>query len=109
MLYDLRTCRCRPGTIGKQLGLYSELGFNAQRRPLGDPLFYGSVETGDVNAYVHLWQYRDAADRQARRAALYDDPDWFEYRTRGAGLGYQTEQRNTLLRPAALWTPPHQE
>ncbi len=108
MLYDLRTYRCRPGTIGKQLDLYSELGFDAQRRHLGDPLFYGTVETGDVNAYVHLWQYRDAADRQTRRAALYNDPDWLEYRTRGAELGYQTEQRNTLLRPTTFWNPPHQ-
>lgn len=105
MLYDLRTYRCRPGTMGKQLELYAEHGFEAQRRHLSEPLFYGTVETGDVNSYVHVWQYRDAADREARRAALYDDPDWLTYRTRGAELGYQTEQNNTLLRPASFWTP----
>lgn len=95
--------------MGKQLDLYAKHGFDAQRRHLGEPLFYGTVETGDVNAYVHLWQYRDAADREARRAALYGDPDWLTYRTRGADLGYQTEQQNTLLRPAPFWVPPHSE
>ncbi len=105
MLFDLRTYRCRPGTIGKQLKLYEELGFRAQSRHLGAPLFYGTVETGDVNSYVHLWAYQDAADREARRAALYADPDWLSYRDRGAELGFQTEQQNTLLRPAPFWSP----
>ena len=104
MLFDLRTYRTRPGTIGKQLALYAEEGYDAQRRHLGDPLFYGVVETGDVNAYVHLWQYQDAADRERRRAALYNDPAWVGYREKGAELGYQTEQQNTLLRPAPFWT-----
>ncbi|MEH6728703.1 MAG: NIPSNAP family protein, partial [Hyphomicrobiales bacterium] len=104
-LYDLRSYRTRPGTIGKQLALYEEEGFDAQRRHLGDPLFYGVVETGDVNSYVHLWQYQDAADREARRDELYDDDAWRGYREKGAALGYQTEQQNTLLRPAPFWTP----
>lgn len=104
MLYDLRTYQCRPGTIGRQLKLYEELGYAAQSRHLGIPFFYGSVETGDVNAYVHIWAYKDAADREARRAALYHDPDWLDYRNRGADLGYQTSQTNTLLKPASFWT-----
>ncbi|MEH6523527.1 NIPSNAP family protein [Sulfitobacter sp.] len=106
MLFDLRTYRTCPGTIRKQLDLYAKSGFDAQRRHLGDPLFYGTVETGDVNSYVHLWQYKNAADREARRAALYQDADWRAYREAGAELGYQTEQQNTLLRAASFWTPP---
>ena len=105
MLFDLRTYHTRPGTIGKQLELYAEFGFETQRRHLGEPLFYGMVETGDVNSYVHLWQYENAADREARRTALYGDPDWHNYREKGADLGYQTEQHNTLLRPIPFWIP----
>lgn len=106
MLYDLRTYRCRPGTVAKQLALYAEAGFDAQCCHLGVPLFYGTVETGDVNSYVHLWQYDNAADREARRAALYRDPDWRDYRARGAELGYQIAQENTLLIPAPFWMSP---
>ncbi|NOD85887.1 NIPSNAP family protein [Ruegeria sp. HKCCD6119] len=105
MLFDLRTYRTRPGTLPKQLALYEELGFEAQKRHLGNPAFYGVVESGDVNAYVHLWQYENAADRETRRKALYDDADWLAYRQAGAELGYQTEQHNTLLNPAKFWLP----
>src|SRR5882724_10790923 len=55
MLFDLRTYRVRPGTLAAQLDLYAREGFAAQGRHLGAPVFYGTVETGDVNAYVHLW------------------------------------------------------
>jgi hypothetical protein len=106
MLYDLRTYHCRPGTMPLQLALYAEAGYEAQCRHLGMPRFYGTVETGNVNTYVHLWAYENASDREARRAALYADPAWRDYRARGAELGYQTLQENTLLKPAAFWQPP---
>lgn len=103
MLFDLRTYRCRPGTMAAQLENYARDGYATQSRYLGIPIFYGTVETGDVNAYVHLWQFRDAADRERRRAALYADKDWLSYRRNSAQNGYQTEQVNTLLKPAWFW------
>lgn len=105
MLYDLRTYRVQPGTMARQLALYAENGYEVQCRHLGNPLFYGVVETGDVNAYVHLWQYENAAEREAHRAALYADADWLRYREMGAEKGWQTEQKNTLLKPAPFWIP----
>lgn len=103
MLYDLRTYRCRPGTVSAQLAAYAESGFAAQCRHLGAPLLYATVETGDVNAYVHLWQFQDAADRERRRAALYEDEQWLAYRRRSAEAGFQTAQTNMLLKPAFFW------
>ncbi len=105
MLFDLRTYRCRPGTVARQLDAYAKTGFAVQSRFLGTPLFYGVVETGDVNAYVHLWQFQDAADRERRRAALYSDEEWLLYRRQSAEAGYQTEQTNMLLKPAPFWQP----
>ncbi len=105
MLYDLRTYGCRPGTMARQLGLYAEQGYDAQCRHLGTPLFYGTVETGDVNSYVHLWKFESAADREARRQSLYLDKYWLAYREEGAKLGYQISQNNTLLKPAVFWQP----
>jgi hypothetical protein len=103
MLFDLRTYRVRPGTLAAQLDLYAREGYASQCGHLGAPLFYGSVETGDVNTYVHLWQFSDAADRERRRAALYADGTWLRYRQLSAEAGYQTSQVNTLLRPAPFW------
>lgn len=105
MLFDLRTYRCRPGTVAAQLAAYQRDGFEAQSRHLGDPLFYGIVETGDVNSYVHLWKFEDPADRERKRSALYADEQWLLYRRKSAEAGFQTEQHSTLLRPAPFWRP----
>lgn len=103
MLFDLRTYRCRPGTMSAQLQNYARDGYATQTGHLGVPIFYGTVETGDTNAYVHLWQFQDAADRERRRAKLYADKDWLSYRRNSAQHGYQTEQVNILLKPAWFW------
>ena len=79
MIYDHRTYTCRPNTLKKQMKLYEEHGWDAQRRHLGDPVVYGAVETGDVNSYIHIWVYKDAADRAARRKAMSEDPEWIAY------------------------------
>jgi NIPSNAP len=105
MLFDIRTYRVRPGALTAQLEVYAQEGYAVQCRYLGAPIFYGTVETGDVNAYVHLWRFRDAADRERKRTALYTDQAWLQYRQRSAEAGYQTEQTNTLLRPAPFWRP----
>ncbi len=103
MLLDLRTYRVSPGRVSEQLDLYAKLGFDVQRRHLGEPMLYGVAETGDVNSYVHLWRYQDAADREERRAALQSDPAWAEYREQATALGYQIAQNNVLLKPAKFW------
>ena len=103
MLYDHRTYTCRPGTIRKHLKLYGDHGWETQRKHLGQPVVYAAVETGDVNSYVHIWVYRDAADRAARRAALKGDPAWQDYLKRSAEAGYLTSQINQLLEPVPFF------
>ncbi len=103
MIYDHRTYRCRPGTIAKHMKLYADHGWETQRRHLGDPVVYGAVETGDVNSYIHVWVFEDAADRARKRAALKDDPDWKAYLSKSAEAGYLIQQVNTLLTPAPFF------
>lgn len=105
MIYDHRTYTCHPGTIKKQLALYAEFGWPAQTRHLGQPVVYGATETGDVNAYVHIWVYESAADRATKRAAMMADPDWAEYMRRSAEAGYLASQYNTILTPAPFFKP----
>ena len=76
MLYDVRTYTCRPGTIKKQLAIYAEYGYPVQTKHLGKPLLYAATETGDVNSYMHIWKYENAADREQRRANMLADPRW---------------------------------
>ena len=100
MLIDQRTYTVRPGTMAKQMALYEEFGLKAQKRHLGEPLAYLITETGEVNTFVHMWVYKDAADRAAKRAAMGADPEWQEYVRRNGEAGYLIAQRNNLMTPA---------
>ncbi len=105
MLFDHRTYTCRPGTIKKHLAIYKEYGWKAQTRHLGQPLLYAVTETGDVNSYVHVWVYKDAADRAAKRAAMAADPDWQDYLRRSGEAGYLVSQVNKHMVPAEFFEP----
>ena len=97
MLVDHRTYAVRPGTLRKQLALYEKHGLAPQKRHFGEPLAYLVTETGDVNTYVHIWVYTDAADRAAKRAALMADPEWLAYLEINAEHGYLLRQENKLM------------
>ncbi len=102
MLIDHRTYTVRPGTMAKQMALYEEYGLKPQKRHLGEPLAYLITETGEVNTYIHIWVYKDAADRATRRAAMAADPDWQVFLQKGAEAGYLIAQRNNLMNPASF-------
>ncbi|WP_420392836.1 NIPSNAP family protein [Acuticoccus sp.] len=102
MLLDHRTYTCRAGTIRLHLALYEEHGYAAQSKHLGAPLLYAATETGDVNSYVHVWAYDDAADRTAKRAALANDAEWTRYLTMSREAGYLIGQVNTLMTPVSF-------
>lgn len=106
MIFDHRTYTCRPGTIKKHMKLYEDHGWAPQSRHLGQPILYGAVETGDVNSYVHVWVYKDSADRAAKRAALGADPDWQKFLKLSADAGNLVSQVNTILTPAAFFEVP---
>ncbi len=101
----MRTYSCRPGTINAQLKLYQDYGMKPQQRHLGQPYFYCVTETGTINTFVHIWQYKDAADRATRRAAMMADPEWQEYMRRSGELGALVSQANQIMTPAAFFTP----
>ncbi len=102
MLIDHRTYTVRPGTMPQQLKLYEEYGLAAQKRHLGEPLAYLIAESGELNTYVHIWVYKDAADREARRAAMQADPEWQVFMRKNAEGGNLIKQVNKLMTPAAF-------
>ncbi|MFB9972071.1 NIPSNAP family protein [Pseudoroseomonas cervicalis] len=106
MLLDHRTYVCKPGTLKKHLALYAEHGWKAQTRHLGQPVAYLTTETGDVNSYVHIWAYKDAADRAAKRAAMQADPEWIAFLQRSAEAGYLVSQETKLMVPVEFAPKP---
>ncbi len=103
MLLDVRTYTCRPGTIKKHIALYEKMGKLPQTRHLGQPLAYMTTETGNVNQYIHIWVYENAADREKRRAALWVDPEWVAYVEESAKLGALEAQENRLMTPVSFF------
>ena len=99
MIFDHRTYVCRPGTVRKHLEIYAAHGFAIQARHLGPPRLYATTDVGDVNAYVHVWAFEDAADRATRRAAMQADPKWQAYLDRSAKAGFLIRQENRILTP----------
>ena len=65
--------------MNTHLAIYEEFGLKAQWRHLGEPHAYMFAESGAMNSLVHQWVYKDAADREKRRAAMAADPDWQIY------------------------------
>jgi hypothetical protein len=106
MIFDMRTYTLRPGMMKKHLALYEEFGFVPQTRHLGQPLLHAFTEVGDVNSYVHIWAYKDVADRAARRAAMWDDPEWVNYTQKSADLGALIKQVNQILVAAPFYKMP---
>jgi hypothetical protein len=102
MLLDIRTYKCKPGTIGAHLKLYEDFGKSPQFRCLGEPLCYLKGETGDPNEYVHIWVYKNAGDREAKRATLWSDPEWLAYTKKSAELGALVSQENKLMNPVGF-------
>ena len=106
MLLDVRTYTCQPGTLKTHLALYAKLGKGPQTRHLGQPLAYLATETGDPNEYVHIWVYANAADREAKRAAMAADPEWQAYLAESRKLGALIRQSNKLMNPVDFFAPP---
>lgn len=105
MLLDHRTYTVKPGTLGKHLKIYEEYGLAVQKKHLGEPLAYLIAESGELNTYVHIWVYKDAADREQRRAAMQADPAWQAFVAKSGEAGYLIKQENKLMTPAPFAPP----
>ena len=103
MIFDHRTYVCKPGTIKAHMELYEKMGYAAQSRILGKPVLYGTTEVGDVNSYVHVWAYKDMADRTAKRAAMWADAEWLAYVKKSGELGALVHQENKILNAASFF------
>jgi len=78
MIYELRQYTAYPGRLNSWLKTYEERRLPLLQRHLGDLVGGFTTETGELNQLVQIWRYEDHADRAARRAALWSDPEWLD-------------------------------
>ena len=95
-IVELRTYGLHPGKLEDYWRLYEREGLEIQVAILGRMLGYYSTEIGPLNQVIHLWAYRDLADRQERRARLLAHEGWQRYAAKVLPL-IQTMQSQILV------------
>lgn len=102
MIVDHRTYTMHPLKLQPWLDLYETWGLPVQKRHLGELIGFFVTEIGTLNQVVHLWSFASLEDRQRRRAAMAQDPDWHDFLKRNAELAALAHQENKILVPAAF-------
>jgi hypothetical protein len=98
MIVEERIYTLAIGKVPEYLALYEAEGLAIQKPILGRMLGYYSTEFGPLNQIIHLWAYKDLADRARRRAELGGHPGWKAYLAKIRPL--IVSQENKLLQPA---------
>ena len=74
MIYEIRTYQLNPGTVAefeKRFG-----GSYEYRKKYSELIGFFHTEIGPLNEVVHIWPYRDLAERTRIRAEAAKDPNW---------------------------------
>ncbi|MCX8133976.1 MAG: NIPSNAP family protein [Roseococcus sp.] len=103
MIVDVRIYTCLPNRMPAFVKLYEEKAWPLQLRYLENCLGWYTTIEGELNTVVHLWGYRDQADREARRNAMAADPAWGEYLRLVAEGGMLVKMENRIVRPTGFF------
>ncbi|WP_114284280.1 NIPSNAP family protein [Candidatus Halocynthiibacter alkanivorans] len=100
MIIEERIYSLHIGAAAEYLRLYEAEGLAVQRPILGRMVGYFSSEIGPLHQLIHLWAYKDLAERSERRAKLVADPRWKAYVPKIRP--FMISQENKILIPAAF-------
>ena len=80
MLYELRKYTLKVGTMGTVLELYGNKGYPAftaaeKARLVG----YFTSDTGTLNQIVHLWRFKDDAERREHWASVFSNAAFMDF------------------------------
>src|ERR1700744_1232285 len=76
MLYELRTYTVKPGAVGDMVKAASTVSRDIRGDNFGKLEGYWFTEIGPLNQVLHLWSYKDFAERDRLRAELGKNPRW---------------------------------
>ena len=98
-IYEMRIYTYKTGTMGKVVQIWSE---SIPHREKFSPLAAGMYsEIGGLNKWIHIWPYKDLAERNRVRAEAAKDPHWPP-----ATREFLVKQENKILVPASF-SPMH--
>ncbi|PBB27778.1 NIPSNAP family protein [Mesorhizobium sp. WSM4312] len=100
MIVEHRTYTFRPGTVDSWMQKYEAEGLPVQKKHLNRFLGLYVSEIGHLHTTVLMWGYDSLADREARRAAMYADPDWQKFIGEVWALNAIQSQDVMIMNPA---------
>lgn len=103
MIVEERIYNLHVGTAPQYLAAYEAEGLDIQRKILGRMVGYFSTEIGPLHQLVHLWAYRDLAERDERRARLNADPGWKAYVPKIRPFVIAQENKILIPAPFSPW------
>jgi hypothetical protein len=96
-LFEIRTYTLANGMVPSQIERWSAaIDARVKLSPL---VFAGHSEVGDLNLWMHIWAYKDAAQRFAVREHARKEGIW---PPKGGQPGAMLLQENALVLPAAF-------
>jgi hypothetical protein len=94
-LYEFRTYTYLPGTMPTVLERFGEV--MAARTRISPLVMAGHTVIGPLNQYIHVWAYKDSAERDRLRAEASATVKGWPPKTRE----FMVKQENMLMVPAA--------
>ncbi|CAN5854124.1 NIPSNAP family protein [soil metagenome] len=96
-IYEFRTYTYNPGAIPKVIEAWKPMiGARSAISPL---VFAGFTDIGPLNQWVHIWAYKNMADRETRRGQAMKPGIWPPPRAEGVTL---LKQENLFAVPASF-------
>jgi hypothetical protein len=101
MILEHRTYTFRPGSVDAWMAKYEADGLPVQKRHLNRFVGLYVAEIGVLHTTVLMWSYDNLADREARRDAMYADPDWQKFISEIWALDAIQKQDVMIMKPAS--------
>jgi hypothetical protein len=99
MIIDLRIYTVKPGRVGDFVKMYQEHAWPLQVKYLDRCIGWYTGLEGQLNQIVQVWAYESQADRERRRIAMNEDPEWKSYLARMGESGLLLHTENRFLTP----------
>ena len=97
-IYEMRTYTYTPGSIPELIRKWTEaLPYREEFSPLAAGMY---TEFGGLNRWMHVWPYKDLADRARVREEASKSPHW------PSGAPGRVKQENKIMIPASF-SPMH--
>jgi hypothetical protein len=102
MIVDHRTYTFKPGSVPRWLDKFEREGLPIQRKYLGTFMGLFTTDIGNLHQIVMLWGYESLAEREAKRAAMAESPEWKTFIGEVWALDCIETQEIKILRPTAF-------